>query len=322
MAVFELNRLISYDDEALLAELRRVATLVDSPFLTRRVFEKYSKASSSTICHRFGDWRQALAAAGLESRHTGRPEAWKLINQKFTDKELLSELRLVSEKMGGKPVTADEFNRFAKFNATTLRRRFGSWGAALKKASLQSSRHGKRYSDDDYFENLLAVWTHHGRQPNYSEMNCPPSGITVSAYERKWGTWRKALIAFLERVDSDAKQQESDASSTPEDEPHTEIRQHQIRQPRRRAEEDQRKIKLGLRYEILKRDRFRCVRCGTSPATLLGCVLHVDHIVAFSRGGKTIRENLRTLCESCNLGKGAKLEGNAAANSASSDDAG
>jgi 5-methylcytosine-specific restriction endonuclease McrA len=54
---------------------------------------------------------------------------------------------------------------------------------------------------------------------------------------------------------------------------------------------------------VLRRDRFRCVTCGRSPATDLGCVLHVDHVVAFSREGKTREDNLRTLCDDCNLGK-------------------
>jgi len=34
-----------------------------------------------------------------------------------------------------------------------------------------------------------------------------------------------------------------------------------------------------------------------------GLSLHVDHIEPWSRGGKTIEENLQTLCEKCNLGK-------------------
>ena len=44
MATFELNRLISYDNESLLAELRRVATLVESPYLSASAFDKHSKA--------------------------------------------------------------------------------------------------------------------------------------------------------------------------------------------------------------------------------------------------------------------------------------
>ena len=61
---------------------------------------------------------------------------------------------------------------------------------------------------------------------------------------------------------------------------------------------------LGLRYQVLKRDRFRCVKCGRSPATELNINLHIDYIVPFSLGGKTIIDNLQATCQDCNLGKG------------------
>ena len=65
MPRFELSRLDSYDDAALLAELRRVAALVDSPVLTQSEFDHHSKASASVIRHRFGGWARALHLAGL-----------------------------------------------------------------------------------------------------------------------------------------------------------------------------------------------------------------------------------------------------------------
>ncbi len=58
-----------------------------------------------------------------------------------------------------------------------------------------------------------------------------------------------------------------------------------------------------LRYQVLNRDGHRCVICGASARD--GVKLHVDHIVPVSKGGKTELSNLRTLCERCNLGKGA-----------------
>ena len=62
----------------------------------------------------------------------------------------------------------------------------------------------------------------------------------------------------------------------------------------------------SLRYDIMKRDGFRCVLCGRDAYD--GVRLHVDHIVPVSNGGQTVPWNLRTLCEECNLGKGDKEE--------------
>lgn len=52
-----------------------------------------------------------------------------------------------------------------------------------------------------------------------------------------------------------------------------------------------------LRWEILKRDDFKCVICGTNDR------LEIDHIIAVSQGGKTTTSNLQTLCFPCNRGK-------------------
>jgi len=62
----------------------------------------------------------------------------------------------------------------------------------------------------------------------------------------------------------------------------------------------------SLRYDILRRDGFRCQICGATAKD--GYKLHVDHIVPVSKGGLTEPSNLRTLCERCNMGKGAKIE--------------
>lgn len=62
----------------------------------------------------------------------------------------------------------------------------------------------------------------------------------------------------------------------------------------------------SLRYDILKRDGFKCVLCGCSAED--GVKLHVDHIVPIAKGGLTVASNLRTLCERCNLGKSDKYD--------------
>ncbi len=62
----------------------------------------------------------------------------------------------------------------------------------------------------------------------------------------------------------------------------------------------------SLRYDILKRDGFRCQICGATQAD--GVQLHVDHIIPVSKGGKSIPSNLQTLCSRCNIGKGNKTD--------------
>lgn len=65
------------------------------------------------------------------------------------------------------------------------------------------------------------------------------------------------------------------------------------------------KVTSGLRYEVMRRDGYRCKICGSSQSD--GVKLHVDHIVPVSKGGKTTMSNLQTLCDRCNLGKSDKL---------------
>jgi len=65
----------------------------------------------------------------------------------------------------------------------------------------------------------------------------------------------------------------------------------------------------SMRYNILRRDGFKCQICGRKQED--GVKLHVDHIIPVSRGGKSVPSNLRTLCEDCNIGKGAKYENDA-----------
>ncbi len=66
-----------------------------------------------------------------------------------------------------------------------------------------------------------------------------------------------------------------------------------------------RQIPLTMRYEKLTESGGKCSLCGRSAKD--GIKLHVDHIIPFSKEGKTELKNLQILCQDCNLGKGAKL---------------
>ena len=62
-------------------------------------------------------------------------------------------------------------------------------------------------------------------------------------------------------------------------------------------------ISPKLRFEVFKRDSFRCQYCGRSAPQVL---LHVDHIEPVAEGGTNDITNLVTACSDCNLGKGAR----------------
>ncbi len=58
------------------------------------------------------------------------------------------------------------------------------------------------------------------------------------------------------------------------------------------------KVNLS-RHNIFKRDRNRCVYCGTKDS------LTIDHVVPRSHGGRDSWDNLVTACQKCNARKGS-----------------
>lgn len=59
-------------------------------------------------------------------------------------------------------------------------------------------------------------------------------------------------------------------------------------------------ISKKLRFEVFKRDGFKCQYCGESSPDV---ILHVDHIHPVSKGGDNDVMNLITSCADCNSGK-------------------
>lgn len=59
-------------------------------------------------------------------------------------------------------------------------------------------------------------------------------------------------------------------------------------------------ITKKIRFEIFKRDGFKCAYCGKAPPTV---ILEVDHIEPKSKGGKDDINNYLTACFDCNRGK-------------------
>lgn len=62
-------------------------------------------------------------------------------------------------------------------------------------------------------------------------------------------------------------------------------------------------IPKEVKIEVWKRDKGRCVNCGSFEN------LHFDHIIPFSKGGSSSdSKNIQILCSKCNLAKHDKIE--------------
>jgi len=77
--------------------------------------------------------------------------------------------------------------------------------------------------------------------------------------------------------------------------------------PTTKARSERAKMNARIRFAVLERDDFSCTVCGRGPRSGDDVKLHVDHIYPIAEGGKTVKENLQTLCQDCNSGKGARI---------------
>jgi HNH endonuclease/Homing endonuclease associated repeat len=215
----------------------------------------------------------------------------KPFNRNVRDEDLLADLVLAHAKLTseGKSLTFRSYKAVGKYGPSTINDRFGTWNNALQKAGI-ALHEEKNVAVETLFGNLKLVWIAKGNQPTFRDMSAAPSQYTASIYNARFGSWRKALESFVASVNQEGN----------------ELLSYEVEVKRSEGtKRTKRDPSLALRFFVLKRDSFRCVGCGRSPATLAGLVLEVDHVIAWSNGGETIESNLRTLCFDCNRGKGA-----------------
>lgn len=162
MNKFQLDTLIDYSNENIISELQRVAFLIKKSQMIKKEFDTLSKVHSSTVTRRFGGWNKALLAAGLSNMYSGKSVTSKQKLQqskRWTNQELLDELKEISKKKNSKILTVEDIKENSNFiGPSILRSRFGSLENAVKQAGLEISIHAKRYTENQCFENLLNVW--------------------------------------------------------------------------------------------------------------------------------------------------------------------
>jgi hypothetical protein len=330
------HTLPDYSDAAIIGDLKRVSEAYPNEPFTIEFYSTQGRYSPSCIKRRLGGRREALGRAEIGNRFLGPPTTERMKAQPgraMSNEEIIARIRAVSASLDKASLCGSDITENSEITQDQLFRRFGGVSAALKQAGISQARRGRRYTVDEVFENLLKVWTHYGRPPTVSEMDRNPSAVGSSAYIHRYGGWRKALKAFMDRANSeidgapplDPEENPSKlAKSTgPTEGPMADSTDRRKPRPASQARalprvtgltptsvkppENRREPSIGLRFKVLRRDRFKCVLCGDHPARNAECVLHVDHLIPWSKGGRTQEDNLRTLCATCNIGRGNRF---------------
>jgi hypothetical protein len=215
----------------------------------------------------------------------------KLRRRGIPDAEIVTDIVETAKRLQTRTITRTAYDAHGSFGATTVLRRFKTWNAALEAAGLDLSNR-LNIPEEELFENLADVWQALGRQPVGTDIaKAGASNFSLGTYEKRFGSWNKALLAFIEYVNGAAPNPGPARSQ----------------RPRTDGKRSPRKINWRLRASILIRDNCICKMCGASPAKSPSVTLHVDHIIAWANGGETAPDNLQTLCETCNIGKSDAL---------------
>jgi len=229
------------------------------------------------------------------------------------DEALLEDLRRVARLVGKPTLTLSEYAKHGRYCDVTVRNRFGSWKDALLRIG-KSPGVEQNATRDDLLYNILAVWVQLGRQPELKDMRRPVSKFSVQPYVSRFGSWSRALDVFGEWLHwgDPPWYEEARAAQRAEEEAAAaraaEERRRDRRGDRRAKGRKRRQPNLRQRFQVMRRDGFRCRICGRSPASHPGVQLDIDHIVPWSKGGETAIGNLQTLCSDCNQGKAAHHE--------------
>lgn len=287
-------------DEKLIADVKRVAEMLQKESLSCKDYTEHGCYSYNTVKNRFGSWNEVLRRAGLS---VGK-DRFRNHDYCESDEMLFEDMRRVAKLMGRNYITGPEYDEYGKYSRVERSKKYRGWNGTLIAAGLEQTPfrtgHYRMYSDRELFEEMERVWIKLGHQPTFAVFQSKGiSIISARPYLNRFGSWRRALEAFVAYINSDDdSDKDSQTESAETVEPIT-TNDERIT-IRHKTNRD---INLRLRFRVMARDHFKCCKCGKSPATDPTVILHIDHIYPWAKGGETVMENLQTLCSACNLGK-------------------
>lgn len=189
---------------------------------------------------------------------------------------------------GGVTILSRQYDKWSEriVCTATICRLFGSWGKALQAAGLRGRRTAK-LELREMVDAFKACWREHDAPPSRKQLEVY---LEEHRYPFRWASYRSAYGGHVELARMIVAVQEGRI-------PESFLLKRQRRAPDREA------IPAKLRMRVLKRDQYRCVKCGADARADKTVKVEVDHIIPASKGGQPALENLQTLCFRCNRGK-------------------
>lgn len=252
---------------------------------------------------RYGSWTKAIEA--FCASHINYLSSSKGIGFNTTKDLLIQELKKIVQDNNLEILNQGDYEKYGgKYTIQTFYNHFGSWKKAKIAAELKIGRAAPE--KEELFSELQKVWEKLGRQPSKEEIS-EFSLYKYSTYRHVFGGWTKAIYSFIEYMQDDTQDgMQEDIAETITIEP---VIVEELQKSTIINNENATIIKMKtsrtvsprLRFKVFMRDNFICQYCGKTAQD--GAKLEADHIIAYSNGGETILENLRTACWTCNNGK-------------------
>lgn len=179
----ESTLMSTYSDEELLAAIDQLAEK-HGRAPTLQELRTETKYSGRVFFSRFGSWRDALEAAGYDSRPP---------QEAISKRDLVEELRRLGDDLDKRP-TFREMDAEGAYDPTTYIREFGSWNAALEAADFDPP---STLTKDALRTELQRLADELDKRPSQRDMN-KHGNHSHTTYIRHFGSWSEALNAAFD----------------------------------------------------------------------------------------------------------------------------
>jgi hypothetical protein len=200
------------------------------------------------------------------------------------DKDLIESLEVYAKLKNYEYFPTTEYDKWNEKIATsiTFTKRFGSWNKALRIIGIEGG-HERKYTHEELIENLENIWKEIKFPPGKRQLAKYGKKISEQPYNRIWGSVKSACEQIALFHDGKITKEQLLLKSN--------------------IKNDRKTIPLNVRWAVLKRDNYTCMKCGRSPGKDKTTELEIDHIISVAKNGTNDVGNLQTLCRECNQGK-------------------